>query len=311
MSKNRSNQILGLLLIIVCMLITSSAYLIIKELSLVNVIITTSLILLSFLLFMTGYKLVRYEAIHQITMNEIRRRANKYPESERIVARPVAIIFCGIDGSGKTTQIRFIAKRLKEKGLRFKYVWLRSASYLSLLFSVFYRLLTHITKNTEHEKKVIAKIRNYLLTIDMFIRSMLRVRIPIRMGYYILCDRFVPDTIVDMISEMENAHLFRSVLGRLLLALIPKQSIIVLLDVEESEAYRRKKDIPSLNYLRKRRRLYLALAHILKIPIIDGRKEPNKVHDEIVRKILSHYPFWYIGIKANKLPVPYDPSFKV
>ncbi|RLG16008.1 hypothetical protein DRN63_04720, partial [Nanoarchaeota archaeon] len=41
------------------------------------------------------------------------------------------IAICGIDGSGKTTQIRLLKKYLRRKGFRAKCVWFRWTAFLS------------------------------------------------------------------------------------------------------------------------------------------------------------------------------------
>ena len=301
MRRKRSNLFLGSFFIIIFILMIILVYSITKEPSLITTVIVIPLTLLSFLFFIMGYKLIRYEAIHQVTLDDIRRKINKHAKSKGIVAAPIAIIFSGIDGSGKTTQIKLIAKCLKERGLKYKYIWLRSASYTSLLFSAFFHLLKYVMKkDLEYGNKVIVKVKCWLFTIDMFIRSIIRIRIPMKMGYYILCDRFVLDAIVDIISEKENIDPLRSIIGKLLLALNPRRSITIVLDVDEHEAYKRKMDIINVDYLKKRRRLYIKMADILRIPIIDGTKDPERVHKEIIEKILAHHPIWYVFNKKNE-----------
>jgi hypothetical protein len=50
-----------------------------------------------------------------------------------------------------------------------------------------------------------------------------------------------------------------------------------LIDVNEQTAYRRKKDIPSIENLKGKRGLYLRLAHDLKIPVLDGEKKSEEI----------------------------------
>ena len=71
--------------------------------------------------------------------------------------------------------------------------------------------------------------------------------------------------------ETIDYQLPKRLAGRLLLSLIPKDSMLMVIDVAESIAYNRKHDISSINYLKERRKLYLTLAKTLSMPIIEGK----------------------------------------
>jgi len=98
----------------------------------------------------------------------------------------------------------------------------------------------------------------------------------------------VLDAIVDLMHDIRNYNVLGTTIGKFLLALILKQSIIIVLDVNEYEAFRRKKDIPSIDYLKARRASYLRLARAIELPVIDGNKRPQEVHEGIVDKVV-----WY------------------
>jgi len=82
--------------------------------------------------------------------------------------------------------------------------------------------------------------------------------------------------------ETIDYQLSKRLAGRLLLSLIPKDSKLMVIDVSESIAYNRKHDIPSINYLKEWRKLYLTLAKTLKIPV-DGEGKASKVYKDILR----------------------------
>jgi thymidylate kinase len=219
---------------------------------------------------------------------------------------PLLIYFCGLDGSGKTTQISIIKDQLSQAHLKFKHVWLRWAAFMSYPFLVICRILGYTfwkinsrseTKYVEHHfyrNKAISRLWTLLFTIDMIIHSFLKVKIPLRKGYAVLMDRYVIDAIIDLMIETGNRHLHKGFFGKMLLSLIPKDSIIILIDVDEYTAFSRKRDIPNIDYLTQRRELYQELANYLKIPIINGGKSRENVYDEIIKKDLIHRPFWYM-----------------
>uniref|UniRef100_A0A7J3YTB8 Thymidylate kinase n=1 Tax=Ignisphaera aggregans TaxID=334771 RepID=A0A7J3YTB8_9CREN len=205
------------------------------------------------------------------------------------------IAICGIDGSGKTTQIKLLEKHLRRRGFRVKRLWFRWVAFLSYPFLALSRLLGYTKWKTISRSNVryaerrfymnraLASLWPYLLTWDAFIYSILKIKVRRILGYTILCDRFIPDIVVDLMCEIKDYRLVKRLVGRILLSLIPKDSKLIIIDVAESTAYSRKHDIPSINYLRERRRLYLALARALDIPIVNGEMEIVEVHINILR----------------------------
>jgi thymidylate kinase len=208
------------------------------------------------------------------------------------------IIFCGIDGSGKTTQLNLLVNHLKERKLKVKAIWFRWPVLLSYPFLGVCRLLGYtkwvtiqkssirIAERKFYLNKALAKLWPWFFVMDTFLHSFIRIFLPLKQGCLILCDRYVPDIAVDLMCDTHDPDFLGRLSGRLLFSLIPRNSKLFLIDVSEETAYKRKNDIPSLEYLRIRRELYLKLARTMNIPILDGTKKPQETHQEITETLL-------------------------
>jgi dTMP kinase len=204
------------------------------------------------------------------------------------------VAICGIDGSGKTTQVELLSKYLASRNVKFKRLWFRWVAFLSYPFLALCRLLGYTKWKTVsrsnvryaernfYRNRALAKLWPWLFTLDALIYSVLQIKARRIFGYTILCDRFIPDIIVDMICETKDYQLPKRLIGRLLFSLIPKNSKLIVIDVAENIAYDRKHDVPNIDYLKERRKLYLTLAKTLRMPVIDGEREVCKVHEDIL-----------------------------
>jgi thymidylate kinase len=105
------------------------------------------------------------------------------------------IAICGIDGSGKTTQIELLEKYLKWRGFRVKRVWLRWVAFFSYPFLALCRILGYTKWRTVsrsniryaerrfYMSKVSVRLWPWLFTLDAFIYSIFKIKARIILGY--------------------------------------------------------------------------------------------------------------------------------
>jgi len=191
----------------------------------------------------------------------------------------------GIDGSGKTTISRKLTAQLNEANIDSIYVYDRYIPFLlrpficlskyTLLrkenFNKDYLNYSNSKKSFTNKHKHLSSIYITLLTIDYFLQTFLKIKIPLILGKNIVCDRYLYDTIITDISvdfNYSNKDIL-SYLNRIQF-LFPIPDIIFLIDIPEELAYERKNDIPSLEYLKDRRNAYAYLGNELNMIVLDG-----------------------------------------
>lgn len=215
------------------------------------------------------------------------------------------ICFIGIDGSGKSTQARFLRDTLSNNGIEFRYVYAR---FKPLLFKPILMAGEFILKENKlgcktkkgYNKRKYKKInlmnkypylRNAMygiLLFDYYIQLLYKIQIPLLAGRNIVCDRYIFDTIITDISvdvSLSEEESF-NIINRLLL-LLPKPDIIFMLDVPEEVAFKRKDDIVSIGYLKDRRNNYLNLIKYFDIIKLNGTDPIKELQQKITQLSLS------------------------
>jgi thymidylate kinase len=206
------------------------------------------------------------------------------------------VCLVGIDGAGKTCHAR---KLVAESFLspRSRYLWLRETNlFFSVPFMTFCRVLglteVHHVKNavrwTEHHyyrNKAVATVWPWIQLMDAVIVIAFTVYIPLVRGFVLVCDRYVHDLLVDLMADTGSSDLHKRMVGRLMLKLVPQGSLEFLLDADESTILKRKSDVPSMQYLRRRRQLYREIASYLNLPSVDSSQPFDAVQTALTKLI--------------------------
>ena len=216
--------------------------------------------------------------------------------------KPVIICFIGIDGAGKTTLSRLISELLNKKGKNTRYVHLRFDSFIFKILIKLKRVI--IVRNLNPSivedyykglriksvvlpSKIVSLIYKWFILFDYYIQVLIKLLPYIRSDYIIVCDRYIHDTIVDLTIELKLSRKEALKLLNLSFKFIPKPDKLFIIDVPERTALARKNDIPSLQYLTLRRRLYLTLFKDFATCIVDGSRSLHKLITIVLERIAS------------------------
>ena len=205
------------------------------------------------------------------------------------------ICIIGPDGVGKTTQARLLQKKFERDGTPHKYVWLRRNHKISLPLLAFARVIGlsrvkqlknggKIVYHDFNKLRPVAFLYQFTLFVDILLSLLVKVHIPLLLGKSVICDRFIYDTLVDLVVSTKNPELFDETIGRLFVTLIPNTKTIML-KAQMETLRNRKEDVKEDEELEMKIRLYDKMASKFNIPKVVSDKSKGVVHNEIMQII--------------------------
>jgi thymidylate kinase len=208
--------------------------------------------------------------------------------------RGLLIAFSGIDGSGKTTQVKLLGKELKANGIATFKMWSRWRPLLSLpLLEVLRRtgqvkvqkadFLT-IVEFQVPKNESIASLWVLVTQLENLLKTSLKLILPLTLGRAVVCDRYVLDLMVDGISDLHDPP-SKVRFGFKLLRFLPRPDFAFLVDIDAEAAYARKPDLPSVSHNIARIQQYHELYNQAGVRIIDGRNPPDLIHREVWTRV--------------------------
>ncbi len=205
-------------------------------------------------------------------------------------ARAVCIV--GGDGTGKTAHARKLVTDLQCKGKKCRYTWFGQPYILAYPFMYMCNRLGY-TKNhqlphhsvcQEHQyykNQAIAFVWPWLQLLDLTVLVLSRVYVPVWRGATVVCDRFVYDTLAELMADNQDPKLHKKLVGKAILSLKPASAIVVRLNVFSQTAFERRDDVPDERFLRIRRENYETLSRDLNLPTINAERPFEQVHADI------------------------------
>lgn len=189
------------------------------------------------------------------------------------------IVFEGIDGSGKNTQVRKLLSFFRQNGVRYKLHKYPTAAAAEVF--------AHLSGKKDVPAEKLA---------DVFAGDILaereKIGREIAAGFVVICDRYIHSTLAYQGAKMDFGKLKQKLEG--MGAIVP--DVVFLLDIDPAMSAKRKsaqktpdrfeKDVAFLskvraNYLREASENFLSY----KYAIVDATEEPDKVFTHIITQV--------------------------
>ena len=166
------------------------------------------------------------------------------------------IVFSGIDGAGKSTQIESLKEWLISQKINVKVLWARGGytpfmTFLKKFLRIFLgKSVIPSGKSKLRSEKLskphIATIWILLSIIDLILYWSIYLRIMQLLGYTIICDRYLYDTNLDFKRNFKLISFEKFFLWKFLLRTLPKPdlSLLLIISAKESRARSVLKDEP-------------------------------------------------------------------
>ena len=217
------------------------------------------------------------------------------------------ICLIGIDGSGKTTQAELLLDWLASRNVKSRYVWSRGEvlTIRSIFLLLGRRALGTSAskiagdKNSyrEYQSRKSKLMGNWFVRllwsamtyIEHIIQINMDIRRKMQEGVVVVCDRYLWDSNVDLaVLNNKKPEWLSSGLNRFMWKFVPQPTITFFIDVPPEEAIKRKNDIPSLDYVRRRAELYRYLAKSNSFSVIDGGGDAAEIQT-IIENAIKNY----------------------
>jgi thymidylate kinase len=120
------------------------------------------------------------------------------------------IAISGIDGCGKSTVIAALKAELESRGETVSVIWMRFNHYLVKPLFLFCRLVGLTRYEASHptvgyhefyRSRLVALCFTVLTWLDTWLATWIFLRLKLRCGDVVICDRYIPDILVDTATD--------------------------------------------------------------------------------------------------------------
>ena len=196
------------------------------------------------------------------------------------------IYLFGSDGTGKTTHADLTALYLRKRGYR---TWRTSIKQHHTFAYLLLKLLSsgnpsrHVLSYYGFSDELKRKIRTpwkILELVSLFPALFHRVLLPQLLGYIVVCDRYVLDTLVTLSYFLDDQRLLSGICAKLLALMIQKNAVLFYMNADAGTILQRKRDEPlTLELIEYYKWAYQALVNQLKLKTITIDTSIARVED--------------------------------
>jgi len=160
------------------------------------------------------------------------------------------IYLFGPDGTGKTTHAELTSQYLRSRGYK---TWRASVKQHHTLSYLLLKLLSNekhgwqainyygFKDGLKHKIKTPWKLLEILSLLPAILY---RVFLPLLLGYIVVCDRYVLDTLVTLSYFLDDRELISGISAKLLASMIPRNSVLFYMNADTEVILQRKRDEP-------------------------------------------------------------------
>jgi dTMP kinase len=187
----------------------------------------------------------------------------------------VFIVFEGIDGGGKSTQIKMLTEYIKDKGYDVEFHFEPTEGVIGKI------LWTYMKSK---DRSFSPETEALLFAADRIEHSK-NIKKALQEGKVVISDRYIHSSLAYQGAAGVDLPWMRS-LNRYVL----KPSLVILLDIDPEKSLERvsnrdKTVFEEIEYLKKVRKEYLRYYNSGELSVIDATKSINEVHLEIVKLV--------------------------
>ncbi|MFX0140965.1 MAG: hypothetical protein ACFFDN_45420 [Candidatus Hodarchaeota archaeon] len=209
------------------------------------------------------------------------------------------IYIIGVDGSGKTTLAKGLVSHFNKKGFNLCYLYARHFPILLFPFKIISKILLYqkhsefqnyhkyseIKGNFSNRHRIIARLYAFIWVIDYLIISFFPVHWKLIRHQNIIVDRYIGDVVVNISVASKLRLKEEKYLLKLFHLFFPKPHQSFFINVNEEVAFKRKNDIQSIEYLKKRKQKYFDIQPFYRFEVVDGNKSKDALKHLVAKKI--------------------------
>jgi dTMP kinase len=136
-------------------------------------------------------------------------------------------------------------------------------------------------------KRFISALYEWFVLLDYRFQIIGKIAIPVKFGRNLVCDRYIYDTIVDLAADLDYSDAKIKNRIKQLLDFSPKPDLVFLVDLPEEVAFSRKEDVPSIEFLCEKRKLYKKIEEEFEMIGLDGTNVLQELNEKIEKEVIK------------------------